>query len=136
MGDNGLKTVTFQAVLRSIISSILNETRGTYLLLVVAFLVKCDYQTVTHTHRQRDTTPDKAYMSSLPLGGRFPLFYPISLLNIHLPPKRGKLPLFGPVIFSLKRRNCIEFSNENAFLSQQSVHKVQKYNVFASYEEF
>ena len=30
---------------------------------------------------------------------------------------------------------CLEFSNENALLSQQSVHQVQKWNVYLSYEE-
>ena len=65
-------------------------------------------------------------MSSLPL------FDPISLLNIHLPPRRGKLPLLRtrllPMIFSLQRRNCNDFSDENALLSQQSVNQVQKKN--------
>ena len=60
------------------------------------------------------------HVKSPSLGGRLPLFDPISLLNIHLPPRSGNLPLFGPhllpMIFSLKRRNCIEFSNENALL--------------------
>ena len=54
-------------------------------------------------------------------------FYPISLLHVHLPPKGGKLPLFGyhrlPIIFSVIGVNCIEFSNKNALLSQQSVHQ-------------
>ena len=69
------------------------------------------------------------HVKSPSLGGRLPLFDPISLLNIHLPPKNGNLPLFEPhflpIIFSLKRVNCIEFCNENALLSQQSIHKVQ-----------
>ena len=73
-------------------------------------------------------------MSSLPL------FDPISLLNIHLPPRRGKLPLFWPhllpITFSLKRVNCIEFSNENALLSQQGVHQVQNYNVLYYIKSF
>ena len=34
------------------------------------------------------------HVKSPSLGGRLPLFDPISLLNIHLPPRRGKLPLF------------------------------------------
>ena len=59
------------------------------------------------------------------LGGRLLLFDPIYLLNIHLPPRSGNLPLFElhflPIIFSLKRVNCIEFWNENALRSQQSV---------------
>ena len=67
-------------------------------------------------------------VSLLTLGGRLPLFNPISLLNI-LPPTSGNLPLFEsyflPIIFSLKRVNYIEFCNENALLSQQSIHKVQ-----------
>ena len=46
-------------------------------------------------------------MSSPPLGGSLPLFNPISLSNIHPPPRRGKIPLFGthllPLTFSLKR---------------------------------
>ena len=62
------------------------------------------------------------HVKSPSLGGRLPLFDPISLLNIHLPPKSGNLPLFEPhflpIIFSLKRMNCIEFCNENALLSQ------------------
>ena len=53
------------------------------------------------------------HVKSPSLGGRLPLFDPISLLDIHLPPRRGKLPLFWPhllrIIFSLKRVNCIEF---------------------------
>ena len=70
--------------------------------------------------------------------GRLPLFDPISLLNIHLPLERGKLPLFGshllPIIFSLKRVNCIEFCNENALVSQQSIHKVRTIiKCYASY---
>ena len=69
------------------------------------------------------------HVKSPSLGGRLPLFDPISLLNIHLPPKSGNLPLFEPhfppIIFSLNRVNCIEFCNENALLSQQSIHKVQ-----------
>ena len=48
-----------------------------------------------------------SYMSSLLLGGRLPLFDLLSLLNIHLPPKIGKLPLFGPhllpIIFPIKK---------------------------------
>ena len=80
------------------------------------------------------------HVKSPSLGGRLPLFYTISLLNIQLPPRWGKLPNFGPhllpIIFSLKRVNCIEFSNENTMLSKQSVQQVQKYNVFALYEEF
>ena len=79
------------------------------------------------------------HVKSPSLGGRLPLFDPISLLNIHLPPKRGNLPLFGllhlPMIFSLTRRNFVEFFNENALISQQGVLQVQKYNDFASYEE-
>ena len=67
------------------------------------------------------------------LGGRLPLFDPISLLSIQRPPKSRKLSLFGPYllpfIFSLKIVNCIEFSTENALLSQQSVHKVRWQNV-------
>ena len=63
-------------------------------------------------------------IQSTSLGGRLPLFYPISLLSIHLPPKRGKLLLFWshllPIIFSLKGVNCIEFFNEYALLSQLS----------------
>ena len=69
------------------------------------------------------------YVKSPSLGGRLPLFDPISLLNIHLPPRRGNLPLFEshflPIIFSLKGVNCIEFCKENALLSHQSIHKVQ-----------
>ena len=69
------------------------------------------------------------HVKSPSLGGRLPLFDPISLLNIHLPPRSGNLPLFGlyhlPIIFSLKRENCIEFCNENALLSQQNIHNVQ-----------
>ena len=56
------------------------------------------------------------HVKSPSLGGRLPLFDLISLLNIHLPPTMGKLPLFGPhlllIIFPLKRVNSIEFSNE------------------------
>ena len=67
------------------------------------------------------------------------LFYLISLLNIHLPPKIGKLPLFWPhllsIIFPLKRVNSVEFSNENALISQQSVLQIQCWIVFASYGE-
>ena len=69
------------------------------------------------------------HVKSPSLGGRLPLFDPISLLNIHLPPKIGNLPLFEPcflrIIFSLNRVNCIEFCNKNALLSQQSIHKLQ-----------
>ena len=69
------------------------------------------------------------HVKSPSLGGRLPLFDPISLLNIHLPPKNGNLPLFEPhflpIIFSLKRVNCIEFCHENALLSQHSIRKVQ-----------
>ena len=46
------------------------------------------------------------YVKSPSFGGRILLFYPISLLNIHLPPRSGNLPLiephFLPIIFSLK----------------------------------
>ena len=46
------------------------------------------------------------HVKSPSLGGRLPLFDPISLLNIHLPPRIGNLPLFEPhflpIIFSLK----------------------------------
>ena len=80
------------------------------------------------------------HVKSPSLGGRLPIFDPTSLLNIHLPPRREKLPLFGPhlppIIFPLKRVNCIEFCYENALISQQSIHQVQKYNAFALYEEF
>ena len=59
---------------------------------------------------------------------RLPLFDPISLLNIHLPPKIGNLPLFEhhflPIIFFLKKVNFIEFCNENALLSKENIHKV------------
>ena len=44
------------------------------------------------------------HVKSPSLGGRLPLFDPISLLNIHLPPKNGNLSLFEPhflpIIFS------------------------------------
>ena len=44
------------------------------------------------------------HVKSPSLGGRLPLFDPISLLNIHLHPKIGNLPLFEPdfipIIFS------------------------------------
>ena len=69
------------------------------------------------------------HVKSPSLGGRLPLFDLISLLNIHLPPRNGNLPLFEPnflpIIFSLKRVNCIEFCKVNALLSQQSIHKVK-----------
>ena len=69
------------------------------------------------------------HVKSPSLGGRLPLFYPISLLNIHLPPKNWNLPLFEthflPIIFASKRMNCIEFCNENALLSQQNINQVQ-----------
>ena len=71
----------------------------------------------------------RMHVKSPSLGGRLPLFDLISLLNIHLPPRSGNLPLiepnFLPIIFSLKRVNCIEFCKVNALLSQQSIHKVQ-----------
>ena len=45
-----------------------------------------------------------------------------SFLHMRFPHKIGKLPPFGnhlpPIIFPLKRENFIEFSNENALLSQ------------------
>ena len=44
--------------------------------------------------------------------------------------------VFHSIIFSLKRVNCIEFCNENALLSQQSIHQVQLITCYASYEEF
>ena len=51
------------------------------------------------------------------------------MMNIHLPPRSGNLPLFElhflPIIFSLIRVNCIEFCKENALLSQQSIHKIK-----------
>ena len=73
------------------------------------------------------------------LGGRLPLFDPISILNIHLPPKRGKLPFWvtSPTLhFSFKEVNCIEFSNENALLSQQSVQQVHRQNVMHDMKSF
>ena len=88
----------------------------------------------------KDPTPQRTGYKKVPylmtihvkspsLGGRLPLFDPISLLNIHLPPRNGNLPLFEsnflPIIFSLKRGNVIEFCNENALPSQQSIYKVQ-----------
>ena len=69
------------------------------------------------------------HVKSPSLGGRLPLFDLTSLLNIHLPPKSGNIPLFEPhflpIIFFLNRVNCIEFCKINALLRQQSIHKVQ-----------
>ena len=48
------------------------------------------------------------------LGGRLPLFNLISLLNFHLPPRSGNLPLFEPhflrIIFSLKEWFVLTFA--------------------------
>ena len=79
------------------------------------------------------------HVKSPSLGGRLPLFDPISLLNIHLLPRRGKLPLFLshllPMIFSFKR-NCWNFPMKMHCLVSKVSTKHKKYNCFASYEEF
>ena len=72
-----------------------------------------------------------------------PLFDLISLLlNKHLNPRSGKLPFYalaltGTYHFIIQEYMYILliFPNENALLSP-SVHQVQWWNVFASYEEF
>ena len=75
-------------------------------------------------------SPDEIWFFALhvkfpSLGGWLSFFDPISLLNIHLPPKKGKTSSFRPhllsFIFKLKRVNSIEFFNEFALLSQNIV---------------
>ena len=57
-------------------------------------------------------------------GGRLPLLH-ISLLNIHLLPRR-ETPSFVPtIIFPMKKSKLYRFSNENALQNQQSVQQVQ-----------
>ena len=57
----------------------------------------------------------RIHVRSPGLGGKLPHFDLISVLNINIPPKIGKLPLFWPYllpfIFPIKRVNSIEFSN-------------------------
>ena len=54
------------------------------------------------------------HVKSPSLGRRLPLFDPISLLSIHLPPRNGNLPLFEPhflpIIYSLKLWIVLNFA--------------------------
>ena len=80
------------------------------------------------------------HVKSPSLGGRLPLFYPISLLNIHLPPRSGNLPLFEPhflpIIKSLKRVNFIEFLQWKCIAKSAKYPQITIIKCYASYEEF
>ena len=63
---------------------------------------------MTHYHSQcTGSFCGSIHVKSPSLGGTLPLFYPISLLNIHLPPRSGNIPLFEahllPIVFLLQK---------------------------------